>query len=34
MIVVFSDREKSCMKNISVIDVLSNIAVLNKNLNK
>ena len=27
-------REKSCMKDISVKDVLSNIAVLNKNLNK
>ena len=26
-------REKSCMKDISVKDVLSNIAVLNKNLN-
>ena len=27
-------REKSCMKDITVRDVLSNIAVLNKNLNK
>lgn len=27
-------REKSCMKDISVRDVLSNIAILNKNLNK